>query len=170
MRSTTLIRKIYRAFAGRRYPGHHDIVHCEYDRRWGGSLNGPCRECAEVVAAFRGKGNRGLRVEGLSDVSFGLVPLSEAAFPFWLPSYLAAGIRTTECGWNLFEGLQFRFRSPQDDKEAQWQVSRLALLSGAELEALIAAFEHMERQGKFSEDTAAAIVGNLSRWRRSLAP
>jgi hypothetical protein len=28
---------------------------------------------------------------------------------------------------------------------------------------LIGAFEHMERQGKFDESTAAAIVGNLSR-------
>jgi hypothetical protein len=95
--------------------------------------------------------------------------LSEAAFPFWLPSYLAAGIRSTERGWLLFEGLQFRFRPPQDDNEAKWQASRLALLSGTELDALIAAFEHMERQGKFDEDTSAEIVGHLSRWRRPAA-
>lgn len=169
MRSARLIRRIYRAFADRRYPGHDDIVRCEYDRRWGGTLDGPCRECAEVVTAFRGKGNRALSIKVLSDVSFGLVPLSEAAFPFWLPSYLAAGIRSTERGWPLFEGLQSRFRPPQDDQEAKWQASRLALLSGTELDALIAAFEHMERQGKFDEDTAAAIVGNLSRWRRPVA-
>lgn len=121
------------------------------------------------MAAFRGKGNRALSIKVLSDVSFGLVPLSEAAFPFWLPSYLAAGIRSTERDWLLFEGLQFRFRPAQDDKEAQWQAGRLALLSGTELDALIAAFEHMERQGKFDEDTAAAIVGNLLRWRRPVA-
>jgi hypothetical protein len=169
MRSATIIRKIYRAFGSRSYPGDENIVHCEYERRWGGPLDGPCRECSEVVEEFRGKGNRGLGVKGLSWVSFGLVPLSTVAFPFWLPSYLTAAIRSAQRDWNIYDGLHFRFRPPENDKEEQWQNSRLSLLSQSELQALIAAFVHMEQQRKYDEETVEAIVNHLSRWRRPSA-
>jgi energy-coupling factor transporter ATP-binding protein EcfA2 len=56
--------------------------------------------------------------------------------------------------------------APHVGEPGGWWADRRGRTKGE----LIAAFEHMERQGKFSEDTAAAIVGNLSRWRRSLAP
>jgi hypothetical protein len=169
MRSATIIRKIYQAFATRTYPGDHNIVHCEHDRRWGGTLPGPCRECAEVVAEFKGKGNKGLNVKGLSWVSFGLVSMTEQAFPFWLPSYLAAAVRTPDYSHNIFDGLHFRFRPPREEKERIWQESRIPLLSQAELEGVIDAFRHMHEQRKYDASEVSELVEHLSRWRRPSA-
>jgi hypothetical protein len=169
MRSATIIRQIYQAFSSRRYPGDHEIVHCDHDQRWGGPLPGPCRECAEVALHFRGKGNHALKTEGLSWLFFGLVQMSEAAFAFWLPSYLAAAIRCTRGDMEIFDGLEFAFRPPKTQKEEKWQKSRLRLLSSPELEALIAAFQHMKLQGRYTEAEYSAIVGNLSAWRRPSA-
>jgi hypothetical protein len=165
MRSATIIRQIYQAFRARSYPGDDDIVRCEYDRRWGGSWDGPCRECSEVADYFRGKGNKALEVDKLAFLSFGLIHMSDAAFLFWLPSYLAAGIRATSDS-NVLEGLEFRFFPPRTSASERWQHDRLPLLSAEELGVTIRAFEHMTEQGKFEERERCAVVGNLSRWRR----
>jgi hypothetical protein len=165
MRSATIIQQTYRAFRAHAYPGDDAIMRCEYDRRWGGSLDGPCRECSEVADYFRGKGNKALGVRALSFVSFGLVNMSDAAFLFWLPSYLVAGIRA-QPSYTVLEGLEFRFRKPQSDAEAKWQEARIPLLSREELAATVRAFEYMTQQEKFEAHECAAIVDNLSRWLR----
>lgn len=164
MRSATIIHQIYLAFGARSYPGDDEIMRCEYDRRWGGGLDGPCRECSEVADYFRGKGNKRLGVKGLSFLSFGLMHMSDEAFLFWLPSYLVAGIRASP-SYNVLEGLEFRFRAPQTHKEARWQHDRISLLSQQELAATVRAFDYMTEQGKFLERERAEIVSNLLRWR-----
>ena len=90
--SANLIAQVEAAFAGTAYPGDADIVHCAYDKHWGGELDGPCRECAEVVDAFRGMPSVGVPTATVRSVSFALKSFSDAAFVYWLPSYLIAGL------------------------------------------------------------------------------
>src|SRR5262245_16053555 len=116
-----LIHDIYEAFSNRKYPGDNEIVHCEYDARWGGTLHGPCRECKEAFAPY--------------------------AFLFWLPSFLAAAVRDPREADIVLDSLEFRFRPPRDAAEIQWQKSRLPLLSDREIDVVIRCFRYLQDQG-----------------------
>lgn len=58
------------AFSDVPYPGDENIVPRSYDRRWGGSLLGPCRECQEVVEYSVGKKSYDHDSELISGVAF----------------------------------------------------------------------------------------------------
>jgi hypothetical protein len=51
----SLIGTISTAFESRRYPGDESISRCTYDKRNGGTYDGPCWECQEMAEYFKGK-------------------------------------------------------------------------------------------------------------------
>jgi hypothetical protein len=157
-----LIRDIYAAFLNRKYPGNNEIVHCEYDARWGGKLSGPCRECSEVVDYFKGKSNRRLAAHKLRGISFSLFSLAPQAFLFWLPSFLAAAVRDPREADMVLESLEFRFRLPQSPAEMQWQKIRLPLLSETQINVVIRCFRYLHEQRYMDGATVSSIIDVLN--------
>jgi hypothetical protein len=158
-----LIRDIYAAFSNRRYPGDNEIVHCEYDARWGGKLPGPCRECSEVVDYFKGKSNRRLAARKLRGISFALFTLAPQAFLFWLPSFLAAAVRDPREADVVLGSLEFRFRPPRDSVEARWQKTRLPLLSESQIDVVNRCFQHLCERELMDTRTLSSIVDVLNK-------
>lgn len=163
MNCVPLIRDIYAAFSNHTYPGDNEIVHCEYDERWGGTLQGPCRECREVVNYFKGKDNRRLAAHKLRGISFSLFSLAPQAFLFWLPSFLAAAIRNPREADMVLESLEFRFRPPRSRAEMKWQKTRLPLLSERQIDVVIRCFRHLHEQRHMDEPTVSSVIDVLSK-------
>jgi hypothetical protein len=134
-----ILRRVYDAFADTVYPGDEDIIHCEYDELWGGTLDGPCRECDEVVEFFCGSGNRSLDPVGLDWVAFGLASFTKEAFHFWLPAFIEAAILHPEECSHVSESLQFRFALRFGDER---YAERLSVLSEHQFDAVAMYFEH----------------------------
>ena len=162
MNCAPLIRDIYSAFSNRRHLGDDEIVHCEYDARWGGKLPGPCRECREVVDYFKGKSNRRLAARKLRGISFGLFKLAPQAFLFWLLSFLAAAVRDPREADMVLESLEFRFRPPQSSAEARWQKTRLPLLSVRQIDVVIRCFRYLHAQKHMDIPTISSIIEILN--------
>jgi hypothetical protein len=158
-----LIRDIYAAFSHRKYPGDDEIVHCEYDARWGGTLQGPCRECKEVVDYFKRKDNRRLAAHKLRGISFGLFSLAPQAFLFWLPSFLAAAVRDPREADMVLGSLEFRFRPPRGSAEARWQKTRLPLLSERQIDVVIRCFQYLRERGLMDTRTISSIIDVLNK-------
>ena len=161
--SASLIHDIYAAFSNRTYPGDNEIVHCEYDVRWGGKLSGPCRECSEVVGYFKGKGNHQLAAHKLRGISFSLFSLAPHAFLFWLPSFLAAAVRDPREADIVLDSLEFRFRPPRSPAEMQWQNTRLPLLSERQIDVVIRCFRYLHEQRHMDGPTVLSIVDVLNK-------
>jgi hypothetical protein len=129
------------AFATVPYPGDDDIVHCEYDARHGGTLPGPCRECSEAVAQFKGTGALDHSAKDVRYGSVALASFSPAAFAYWLPSFLVAALLDPTEADIAIDSIEYRLRSSGDERELALQAKRLALLSCAQLEVLVSYFE-----------------------------
>ena len=151
------------AFATVSYPGDEDIVHCEYDRRWGGTLGGPCRECAEIVDFFRERATKGHRAAQLSWTRHALKPFTPAAFRYWLPTFINAALSKSEYAGNIRESIEFRFNSRES---IEWQDEHIGVLTKTQLEAVEAYFEFLFSQPSeykpFVEDCLRTIRRYLS--------
>jgi hypothetical protein len=134
----SLIARIEEAFAKVPYPGDEHILHCSYDKQWGGTLNGPCRECAEAIQYFKGKGQMAHVPGELGWMSFALASFTPEAFSYWLPAFLEVAISNPEEGWSVAESLLFRFQSLQSK---QWQIERFKKLSNEQLNVVEDYFE-----------------------------
>lgn len=153
---TTLVATIRAAFATVPYPGDDDIVHCEYDERWGGRLAGPCQECSEIVDHFRGTTNTSHRAAAIRGVSFALGSFTPAALLYWLPAFLIGCVAEPDEG--PLDILEFRFRAPGTPEDEQWQRTRLPCLSDDQLAALVIYFEYQETVGSaYTTDARSAI-------------
>ncbi len=136
MDERALMARIKEAFAKVSYPGDEHIVHCSYDKRWGGSLNGPCRECGEAIEYFKGKGQMAHVPEELGWMSFALASFTPEAFSYWLPAFLEVAISSPE--EECSESLLFRFQSVQSE---QWKRERFKKLSNEQIKVMEDYFE-----------------------------
>jgi len=136
-------RLVQDAFAAETYPGDNHIVDCEYDREWGGTLDGPCRECSEVVNYFCERPNKRHGIEKVNGVRFALHPFTPAAFRYWLPTFIGLALSSSEYAGNIRESIEFRF----DSSEAtQWQDEHIGTLTKKQLEAVEAYFKFQHSQ------------------------
>ncbi len=128
-----LLNQLHDAFDSDNYPGDENIVHCSYDKRWGGTLDGPCRECSEVVDYFDGKGQYQHNPKELGWVAFGLKPFTPKAFIYWLPAFIEAALLHPKEVDRVLESLEFRFESLESE---EWQDSHIGKLSQAQLDVV----------------------------------
>jgi len=149
------------AFADEQYPGDENIVHCEYDHQWGGTLNGPCRECSEVVNYFRKKSNKRHRIEKVSWVRFALHPFTPAAFRYWLPSFITLALTSSEYAAGIRESIGFRFESEEDRR---WQDEHIGALSKKQLEAVETYFEFQLTQPSEYEPSVQDCLRTVRRY------
>jgi len=118
-----LIAEISTAFSPRAYPGDQNITRCTYDKKNGGSYDGPCWECEEMADFFKGKDwrdlkGRDLRQHGDNDALF-----TVSAYCYFLPAYLIAAISDPKALDVCVDHLTYRF-GPKVDEE--WGTQRLA--------------------------------------------
>jgi hypothetical protein len=154
-----LIAIIEAAFEKRPRPFDEDITHCTYDKENGGDFDGPCCECVDMAAFFKGKSWRDLsgedlRHEGQADSLF-----TVTAYCYFLPAFLIAAIREPEEADVCVEHLAYRFGPKSDD---EWSQERVALvvdeLTAAEREATLAYFRFaISRDGDFDGYLERAI-------------
>ena len=153
--------QLHEAFDAEKYPGDDDILHCSYDKRWGGTLDGPCRECAEVVQYFRGKGQYGHNSKQLGWVSYGLVSFTPEAFIYWLPSFIEVAALIPKEADSVSESLEFRFESV-DSKE--WQDSHIGNLNTHQLTAVKEFFLIQRVRKEVDEETLKSITLTLKKF------
>lgn len=158
-----LIAQIETAFSARQPPGEENITRCSYDKKNGGSFEGPCFECVEMAAFFRGKKWQELtavelRREGSTDSLF-----TTPAYCYFLPAYLTAAIRDPEQADVCVDHLGFRFGPKNDDVFEQARLSQiLAELTPAERAAVLAYFRFaFVRDGDFGGwlERSIAMIG-----------
>ncbi|MCU7837121.1 MAG: hypothetical protein KZQ83_17985 [gamma proteobacterium symbiont of Taylorina sp.] len=130
MKDHEFISELREAFKREVYPGEKDILHCSYDKAWGGTLDGPCRECSEVVSYFKNMGQYGHPPRKLGWVAFGLTKLTPEAFAFWLPSFIETSVLYGVEADSVIESLEFRFESLESK---EWQDSHIGKLSKEQL-------------------------------------
>jgi hypothetical protein len=133
-----LVTRIKEAFAKVPYPGDEHILHCSYDKQWGGTLDGPCRECGEAIEYFKTKRQMAHVPGELGWMSFALASFTPEAFFYWLPAFLEVAIIDPEEGWSVSESLLFRFQSLESE---QWQTERFKKLSNEQLKVVKDYFE-----------------------------
>jgi hypothetical protein len=138
MDEQALIARIAKAFSQVSYPGDEHIVHCSYDKQWGGTLDGPCRECGEAIDYFKGKRQKAHIPAELGWMSFALAVFTPEAFSYWLPSFLEVAIIDPDEGGSVFESLLFRFQSLES---IQWQTERFKKLTDEQLKVVEDYFE-----------------------------
>jgi hypothetical protein len=154
-------RLVQAAFAAETYPGDNHIVHCEYDREWGGTLDGPCRECSEVVDYFHGRSRKRHRIEKVHWVKFALRPFTPAAFRYWLPTFITLALSSSEYAGGIGESIEFRF----DSSEAtQWQDDHIGTLKREQLEALEAYFKFQYTQPSEHKPSVEDCLRTISRY------
>lgn len=158
-RSTDTAAIIREAFAAVPYPGDEHIVHCEFDKRWGGSMDGPCRECAEVVELLRRVRVLRRKPEDLSYVSFALASVTDEAFAYLLPVFLIAALESPKEAGGVLESLEFRLAPDSDSADSSRISRRLAMLSVPQLEAVKSYF--LSEVGHFSEVAVRRALANV---------
>src|SRR3712207_3702286 len=94
---------IREAFAAVPYPGDENVVHCEFDMRWGGSMDGPCRECTEVLDFVRRVRVLRRKPNDLSYMSFALASVTDEAFVYLLPVFLTAALESPQQAGGVLE-------------------------------------------------------------------
>jgi hypothetical protein len=154
-----LIALIEAAFDMRPCPVDEDITRCTYDKKNGGAFDGPCWECVEMAAFFRGQSWRNLtgedlRQEGQADSLF-TVP----AYCYFLPAFLIAAVREPEDADVCVDHLAYRFGPKSDDKWGQDRAVQVAAkLTAAERDATLAYFRFaVSRDGDFDGYIERAI-------------
>ncbi|MBL8517146.1 MAG: hypothetical protein JNM76_09265 [Betaproteobacteria bacterium] len=120
-----LIEEIRQAFAWRPYPGDNNIVRCTYEKRYGGTMDGPCWECAEMQEYFCGKSWRDLKSDELFYYGQTDVLLSIKGYCYFLPAYLIASIKEPEKLDACVEYLSFRFGAKEDDATGSMRLSEI---------------------------------------------
>ena len=155
------IKEVYSAFQGIAYPGDKNIIHCTYDKEWGGTLDGPCRECSEVVEYFRGKGQYGHNPKELGWVAFGLVPFTPEAFSYWLPAFIEASVLHPKDADSVTESLEFRFESLESE---EWQKSHIGKLSKAQLDVIGKFFSILKDRQEIDKVEYVSTMVTLSKF------
>jgi hypothetical protein len=149
------------AFLAVPYPGDEHIVHCEYDRRWGGTLDGPCRECAEIVDYFRARATKGHHAGQLSFLRHALKPFTPAAFCYWLPTFINSALSKSEYAGNIKESIEFRFESSES---IQWQDQHIGALTKQQLRAIESYFEFQLDQPSEHKPFVEDCLRTISRY------
>jgi hypothetical protein len=155
------------AFKSVPYPGDDHIVHCSYDKEWGGSIDGPCVECSEVVQYFRGKPQLGHDPKDLSWVAFGLQAFTPQAFCYWLPSFIEAAILHPQDAWGAVESIEFRFQS--NESEA-WQSAHIGSLNTVQLDFMARFFERQRDCKEISEKENFTFQNTLQKFQLEKKP
>jgi hypothetical protein len=151
--------QLHSAFDSERRPGNEDIVHCSYDKRWGGTLDGPCRECSEVVEYFADKGQYQHDPVQLGWVAFGLAPFTPEAFVYWLPGFLEAVVLHSRHAGGVAESLEFRFESTETEG---WQQSHIGKLSRDQLDVLKTFFRLQRARNEIDEEVFGNVIETLN--------
>lgn len=136
-----LIALIDDAFDKRPRPDDWDITHCTYDKKYGGSFNGPCGECARMSAFFKGKSWRHLTGKELHREGQSAGLFTVPAYCYFLPAFLIAAIREREDADVCVDHLAYTFGPKSDNKWATDRAAHIfAQLSVEEREATLAYF------------------------------
>lgn len=137
-----LVGQITQAFAWRPYPGDDNIVRCTYEKRHGGTLDGPCGECAELREYFCGKSWRNLKADELRYYGQTDFLFSVKGYCFFLPAYLIAAIDEPDNLDVCVEYLTFRFGAKEDDAMGSQRLSEIILeLTSKERAACLSYFK-----------------------------
>ena len=158
--AANLVADIEEAFADAAYPGDNDIVRCEHDKRWGGTLPGPCMECSEVVDEFRGTNNRGQHAAKLRGVAFALKSFSDAAFVYWLPSFLIAAVTDPHEADFAIDSITEVFTPPEAAAERRVRF-RAGVLSGRQLHAVERYFRYQLLAGHLEAWEVSPVLAAL---------
>ena len=153
--------ELHEAFDAEKYPGDENILHCSYDKHWGGTLDGPCRECVEVVQYFRGKDQYGHNPKHLGWVSFGLVSFTPEAFIYWLPSFIEVAALIPKEADSVSESLEFRFESVESK---EWQDSHIGKLNTQQLAAVKEFFLIQSARKEVDKETLTSILLTLDKF------
>jgi hypothetical protein len=158
-----LLNQLHAAFDSEDCPKIEDIIHCSYDKRWGGTLDGPCRECSEVVDYFNGKGQYQHNPIRLGWVAFGLNSFTPEAFIYWLPAFIEAAILHPKEADSALESLEFRFESLDS---VEWQDSHIGKLSRDQLDVLKNFFQlqHRNRKNEVDQKVLQNIMATLEKY------
>lgn len=159
--SSHVLAAVSSAFSGVLRPGPEDIIHCEYDRAWGGPLEGPCRECTEVVEFFRKAARIGLPPSALSDVAHGLASFTPKAFAFWLPAFIEVSLCSDQAGWRCRESIDFRLRSLESEA---WQKEHIGALNSQQLGSLRMYFEYLREDPGEDPELIDEALSTLTKW------
>ena len=133
-----LVSRIRQAFSTRPHPGADNIARCGYDKKNGGTYDGPCWECQDMTDYFGHRSwpevpARELRRHGSADAQFEV-----DAYCYFLPGFLVAAINSPAELDVCVNHIVYRFGPKPDD---DWGQNRLAAvtsnLSGVELQALL---------------------------------
>jgi hypothetical protein len=158
--TASLIARIEAAFSGVPYPGDFQIVRCEYDKAWGGSQDGPCPECAEVVSGFAGENQFHVAPGKLSWLSFSLKSFSDGAFLYWLPAFLIAGAtHPTEAGMAI-DSVAHVF-TPVASQSGIPVSYRADLLSRTQLEVAADWFRQQHATNQFDADEVRPVLDGI---------
>ena len=153
--------RLHETFDTEEFPGNENIIHCSHDKRWGGTLDGPCRECSEVVEYFKGKGQYQHNPVQLSWVAFGLSPFTTEAFVYWLPSFIEAVMLHPNEADGAAESLEFRFESLDSE---EWQNSHIGKLSQKQLGVLKEFFLIQRERRELDEEAFTNIMATLGKY------
>jgi hypothetical protein len=158
----SLIGTISTAFESRRYPGDESITRCTYDKRNGGTYDGPCWECQEVAEYFKGKPwmkltGHELRRYGDNDALF-TVP----AYCYFLPAYLVAAIREPKELDDCVDHLTYRFGPKPEEEWGRQRLTQIcAELNAAEIRAALEYFQFAFRKEQHFDGFCERSIKNL---------
>ncbi|MCR9104470.1 MAG: hypothetical protein NXI15_04195 [Gammaproteobacteria bacterium] len=164
MNAGEIFSKCKITFTERQYPGDENIVHCTYDKKYGGEFDGPCRECTEVVEVFTGKPKFGNKHNWMLGSEFGLASITPQAFFYYLPSAIEMVLHGLDRTGSVAETLEFRFRGLDSE---EWQNSHIGGLTDSELDCVKAYFDYQFQNGEFLhvEDDYETILKTIAKYR-----
>lgn len=157
-----LISQITQAFAHRAYPGDENITRCTYDKKNGGEYAGPCGECMDMAAFFRGKQWQSvtateLRRNGDADCLF-----TVEAYCYYLPAYLVAALTHPRELDVCLDHLTFRFGAEPKDSYGNDRLSAIfTALSKQELQTLRAYFKNSYKPEEDFDDFHARSISSI---------
>jgi hypothetical protein len=90
--NTSLIDEIAAAFPLEPIPAEDDLTHCTYDKKYGGSLAGPCSDCCEIADFFAGKPWNQPSVLEYRRFCDAITLMTQTAFNYFLPGWMTASL------------------------------------------------------------------------------
>lgn len=162
-----ILRQIDKAFTNREYPGDENITCCTYDKKNGGKFDGPCGECVQIAAFFRGKFWRELSAKELRSQSGAGSLFTVKAYCYYLPAYLTAALQNPEELDVCVDDLPFLFGSEPKDVYGQDRLSKiLGMLSDAELQVVL---RYLRYRCDLEEDYLGYYARSISNVERALS-
>lgn len=165
---SALIGDIAAAFRDRVQPAADNITRCSYEKRYGGELDGPCYECAEMAEFFADKSWADLSARELFENGKYDVLFTVEAYCYLLPAYLSTALTDPHELDVCLEHLEYRFGPKPDDP---WGCQRLsAVFESLTVDELKVCMRYFERAStddfeNFRERAIANLSAELTRRR-----